>query len=242
MRFSKKLLIANWKMHKTLAETTDFCEALVPFVSGQNVKIALPFVNLYPMIEAFGSKMAFGAQTVSEHPEGAFTGEISAKMLDGIHAAFCIIGHSERRKLYHETDAMVAKKLELLLANNIQPVLCIGETFEEKESGQTLFVLEKQLLSAVLPVKDKMTQLVVAYEPVWAIGSSKAATPEEVNQVLSELSQLVQKKIGSLKLILLYGGSVSSLNLDSFLNSHLVDGVLVGGASLDFETFKNFLR
>lgn len=240
MRFKYKYFIANWKMNKTLTQSIEFCEKIQGEIREQNAWIAPPICNLQPLKSLF-PKIHFGAQNVSSFSHGAYTGEVSALMLKDLQVPFCIIGHSERRKYFLETDEIIAKKMDLLVQEKIIPILCVGETLAEKENHQTESVLFSQIEKGLQLVKDRSFDLFVAYEPVWAVGSSIPATPELAAKVLTKLQIEVKKMCPHVQLKLLYGGSVNQENIDDYLSHKVIDGVLVGGAALDEKTFKNFL-
>ncbi len=241
MRFLKKYFVANWKMNKNLSESLDFLIKLNLIDSKQNIWIAPAFCNIVPIKERF-PKLMIGAQNVAYKSHGAYTGEVSAEMLCDIGVDFCIVGHSERRGYFHETDEEIGHKLALIVEAEMVPVLCVGETFEQREKGLTHHILDRQLNLALELVKKKSFDLFIAYEPVWAIGSSKPATKEIVENVLKEIQQKVLSIVPRVNLKLLYGGSVTLDNIDEYLSTDCVDGVLVGGASLELKTFQNFIK
>lgn len=241
MEKGSAILIGNWKMHKTVADSTHFIEALkkVP-IKKTDVRIATPFTALYSAAKAaFGSKIAIGAQNVNEHITGPYTGEISALMVREAGATFSLVGHSERRHLYHESDAVVAKKVRLLLETNLQVVLCVGEKKEERERGETELVLAKQIHHALNHLeKALLKNVIIAYEPVWAIGSKTAACPKEVE----EIHKMCKNTLLSQDVPILYGGSVTAANAGEFLKQPHIDGLLIGGASLEIEKFQEIIQ
>jgi len=223
------LIAGNWKMHKGPAETAAFCRALRERLAGlEDVDVAVcpPFVSLAAAVQALaGTEIAVAAQNVHWEGEGAFTGEISAAMLRELGVYGAIVGHSERRQLFGETDEGVARRAAGALEAGIWVIACVGETEDERERGDTESVLTRQL--SVLQEHD---QLVVAYEPVWAIGTGKTATPEQAQAAHAFIR-------GRLDVPILYGGSVKPENAAELLAQPDVDGALVGGASLDIESF-----
>ena len=223
------LIAGNWKMYKGQAETAEFCIDLKrALVDLEPVEMAVcpPFPSLAVAVQILaGTDIAVAAQNVHWATEGAFTGEVSAPMLRELGAYGAIVGHSERRQLFGETDEGVGKRTRAALNAGLSVIACVGETEEERESGQTEDVLRRQL--AVLEAEDN---LVVAYEPVWAIGTGKTATPE----IAQEAHEFIK---GLLEVPVLYGGSVKPENAEELLSLPAVDGALVGGASLDIESF-----
>jgi triosephosphate isomerase (TIM) len=223
------LIAGNWKMYKGPAETAEFCVDLkrrLGDLDGVDVAVCPPFASLAVAVQILaGTEIAVAAQNVHWEPEGPFTGEVSAPMLreHGVYGA--IVGHSERRQFFGETDEMVAKRAKAALDAGLSVIACVGETEAEREAGETEDVLRRQL--SVLEAEDN---LVVAYEPVWAIGTGKTATPELAQEAHAFIKSL-------LELPVLYGGSVKPENAADLLELPEVDGALVGGASLDVESF-----
>jgi triosephosphate isomerase len=241
----KPILAANWKMHKTLAEAESFAQAFLPQVAdadGVDVVIAPPFTALAALGRALdGSRVALAAQNVNPESQGAFTGEIAAGMLLDVGCAYGIVGHSERRSLYAETDDLIARKAAALLALDVRPIVCVGETLAEREAEQTFAVIGRQLAGSLagLPAA-RAAEIVVAYEPVWAIGTGLTATPEEAQRVHA----LIRGWIGEARgagfaeaLRIIYGGSVKPANAGEIMKGPDVDGTLVGGASLSAKDF-----
>lgn len=243
------LIAGNWKMHKTLPEAIQFVEKILPGLRTDAITawIAPPFTALHACSQAArGSALKIGGQNLSEHESGAFTGEISGKMLADAGASFVIIGHSERRQLFHETGAQIATKLTRALDAGLVPILCIGETAEERQWGHTHQVLARQLeeaLHATAPAR--LFQLVVAYEPVWAIGTGQTATPEIAQEAHHWIRGVLGRLLGgplSDSLRLLYGGSVKPSNIGELLRQPDIDGALVGGASLEVDSFLQLIH
>ena len=234
----------NWKMHKTAGEAVKLTRELLPaleeFDAVDNV-ICPPFTALAPLSDLLqGMKVKLGAQNLFWEEQGAFTGEISPLMVSEL-AEYVIIGHSERRAYFGETDQSVNKRLQAALDAGLNPILCIGETLEENEAGKTLEVVTRQLREGMGDLNfSRADDFMVAYEPVWAIGTGKAATPEGANQVISDIrNELVQilSRAEADQIRILYGGSVKPANAASFFSQSDIDGALVGGASLRADDF-----
>jgi triosephosphate isomerase (TIM) len=237
-------IIGNWKMYKTAREATDYIETLAPKVEGvkANIYLAVPFTSISPASHyAKETNLVIGAQNMNDAREGAFTGEIAALMLKEAGAAFVLLGHSERRLVFGETDAFIRRKVLRALQDDLQPVLCIGETQQERSANQTEEVLRRQLLSALEEVpKEEAGRLIIAYEPVWAIGTGKAATSKDIEHAHSFCRSLLEELFGKRKggtIPILYGGSVKLENIAELIQQKEIDGVLVGGASLEPEIF-----
>ncbi len=246
MCMRKPFIAANWKMHKTIAETREFLSVLIPAVKDVQhvaISIAPPFTSL---AEAAGllrnTNIVLAAQNVFFEEKGAYTGEISPIMLADIGCGFCIIGHSERRQYFCETDDIVNKKLKAVQGQRIGAIFCIGESLSEREAGGTFSVLREQLERGLLGVSPD--RLVIAYEPVWAIGTGKTATPEQAQEAHAFIRETLKHFYGekSEQLCIIYGGSVTPDNVDSLMSCGDVDGALVGGASLKAESFMRIVR
>lgn len=242
-------IIGNWKMHKSLEEAATFVSGLIHDLDAMKsleIGLAVPYTLISTLSEkCASSSLLIGAQNMNDASEGAFTGEIAGSMLKDAGASFVILGHSERRRFFHESDHFINKKVRRALEVGIKPLLCIGETEEEKESGSAEAVLKEQLEKGLEGLKpEDLSELMIAYEPVWAIGRGKAADPEEVQErhtfIRSCLSDSFKKtKAGTVPL--LYGGSVNVDNATYFLNQDQVDGLLIGSASLSLETFRQII-
>ncbi len=238
-----RLLVANWKMHFVRAQAREYLRVFTERLRGvraTEIVLAPPFTLLETVGRALhGTAIRLAAQDLFFEREGAFTGEISPLMLKDLGCSYVIVGHSERRKLFGETDEFINKKLKAALDAELVPILCVGETLEERHAGRTQMVLATQIRGALegLTLSD---HLVIAYEPVWAIGTGVNAEPHEAEAsalFLRELlAQLAQREIAR-KIRILYGGSVKPSNFDGFLQQPNIDGALVGGASLDPEAF-----
>ena len=237
----KKLVAGNWKMHGSLAENAALLAAIKPALAGIDAAVCVPFPYLAQAQAALGgSSIAWGAQNVSEQAKGAFTGEVSASMLLDFGCKYVIVGHSERRSLYGESDELVAKKYLAAQAAGLTPILCVGESLAERESGVTEAVVARQL-DAVIKAAGvaSLGKAVVAYEPVWAIGTGKTASPEQAQAVHA----FIRGKIAILdagvadQLVIQYGGSVKASNAAELMAQPDIDGGLIGGASLVADEF-----
>ncbi|WP_420236466.1 triose-phosphate isomerase [Telmatobacter bradus] len=246
----KALIAANWKMYKTPVEAKAFVDAFLPLVKGHTRdEIALfPSPVLLPTVieAAKGSNVAVGAQNIHFAAEGAYTGETSIGQLKAIGGTHTLIGHSERRQYFAETDEIVNKKLKAALEAGIVPVVCIGEVLAERESGKTAAVLTTQLEGALAGITAEAAKpIVIAYEPVWAIGTGKTATPEMAEETHKVVRSVVEKLLGAkvaADVRILYGGSVKPENASSLLNQPNIDGALVGGASLKADSFEKIVK
>jgi triosephosphate isomerase len=238
------LIAGNWKMYKTVEQAEEFIQALLPRVSSvQRAEVAIcpPFTALQAMVDsARGSRVAVYAQNMHQADEGAFTGEVSGPMLTDIGVSGVILGHSERREMFGETDKALAQKVPAALAAGLQPLLCVGETEEERERGDTERKLRHQVQEALARIEpDRVGDLVIAYEPIWAIGSGQVATAEQTQEAVGFIRALVADRSAehAARTRILYGGSVKPENAAELLALPDVDGALVGGASLDAESF-----
>jgi triosephosphate isomerase (TIM) len=238
------LIAGNWKMHKTVAEAEEFIQALLPRVStadGVDVAVCPPFLALQAMVDSTrGSRVQVYAQTMHWAASGAFTGEVSAAMLSELDVHGVILGHSERRQLFGETDKALAQKVPAALEAGLLPILCVGETEEEREAGDTERKLRHQVQEDLARVpEDRLGDVVIAYEPIWAIGTGRVATPEQAQEAIAFVRALVagRSREQAERTRVLYGGSVKSDNAAELLALPDVDGALVGGASLDPESF-----
>ena len=245
-----KVLAANWKMYKTPDQTSAFFRNFLTLVSGHTrdeIVVCPPFLDLPAAIEAAqGSNVAIGGQNVHWKEEGAFTGETSAAQLLAVGATHVIVGHSERRQYFGETDDTVNLRLKMALEAGLIPICCVGEVLEEREAGLTDDVLRRQCVRAFHAVSaKKAAKLIVAYEPVWAIGTGKTATPELAAQahavIRREATEIFGEEFAG-KLRILYGGSVKPENASSLMSQEEIDGALVGGASLDPKSFAAIVK
>lgn len=242
-------IAGNWKMYKTTAEAVAFAEEFKKLYHDTDVKAAIcaPFTQLAALKEALkDTDIGVGAQNVYFEKEGAFTGEISVDMLSEIGVDYCIVGHSERRQYFNETDETVNRKLKGLLASSITPILCVGEVLDEREAGKEKDVVAGQVIKAFEGLTPEQAEkIVVAYEPVWAIGTGKTATPQQAE----EMCALIRKTLEDLyddvvsdRVIIQYGGSVKPENATDIMNMEEIDGALVGGASLDPLKFSEIIN
>jgi len=237
-------IAGNWKMHKTVAEAEDYIQALLPRISsvdGVDVAICVPFTALEAMLDsARGSRVEVFAQNMHEAEKGAFTGEVSAPMLTELDVHGVVLGHSERRQHFNETDKALSHKLPAALAAGLKPILCVGETEEERERGDTERKLRHQVQEGLERLSpEKIAQVTIAYEPIWAIGTGKVATPEQAQEAIAFVRALVKDKAPEAAEVVrvLYGGSVKGDNAAELLALPDIDGALVGGASLDAQGF-----
>jgi triosephosphate isomerase (TIM) len=232
----KKLIAGNWKMNGSIEANDALVRAIVAGLPGAGclaaVCVPAPYLSQVQVLR-HGSTLELGAQDVSAHEQGAFTGEVSALMLKEFGTRYAIVGHSERRQYHAETDALVADKAKLALAHGITPIVCVGETLAEREAGRTEEVVKRQLAAVIHTNGHCISEIVVAYEPVWAIGTGKTASPEQAQQVHAVLrAQLKAATPHSERVHILYGGSMNAANAASLLAQPDIDGGLIGGASL----------
>ncbi len=239
---------ANWKMHKTRDEAVAFVEDLLPRVKDArdvDVVLAVPFTSLDGVSRCLsGSAVALAAQNVNPEEKGAFTGEIAPGMLVELGCSWAIVGHSERRSIYGESDELIARKAEALLTHDIRPIVCVGESLEERESDRTFQVLASQLEGSLARIpKARAAEIVVAYEPVWAIGTGRTATPEIAQKTHAFVRERLSVLFGPAaeKIRIQYGGSVKPENVYALMQQPDIDGALVGGASLDPEAFSRIV-
>lgn len=240
----KAIIAGNWKMHNTIEESVKLVEELKPLVKDADCEVVVcpTFVCLSEVKKAIeGSNIKLGAQNMYFEEKGAFTGEISPGMLKALGIDCVIIGHSERRQYFNETDEIVNKKIKAALKHNIIPILCVGESLEERESSITNEVIGSQMKLALLGLTEKEVEaLVIAYEPIWAIGTGKTATSEEANETIGYIRSIIEKLYGkevSEKIRIQYGGSVKPSTIKEQMSMPHIDGALVGGASLKAEDF-----
>ena len=237
----KKLIAGNWKMNGNLAANDALVRAIIGGMKDAACSVAVcvpaPYLAQVQMLRA-GSQLELGAQDVSRHEQGAFTGEVSASMLKEFGARYALVGHSERRQYHCETDAVVAEKARSALSAGITPIVCVGETLAERESGKTEEVVKRQMAAVIHTNGHCISEIVVAYEPVWAIGTGRTATPEQAQQVHALLrAQLKAATEHADRVRILYGGSMNAANAASLLAQPDIDGGLIGGASLKAPDF-----
>ncbi len=245
MSSRRPLVAGNWKMHKTVEQATSLVKDLIPSmadVESVGVLVCPPFVSLPAVAEAArGSNVAVGAQHVHWEDEGAFTGEVSPPMLKPL-CSHVVVGHSERRAMFGETDQTVNKRVHACLGHGLTPIVCVGETLEENQAGETAEVVSRQVRAGLEGLDSQLARtLIIAYEPVWAIGTGKAATPEGANDVIAvvirpALEHLYGGEVAE-QVRVLYGGSIKPHNARDFFTQSDIDGGLVGGASLESESF-----
>lgn len=241
----KKLIAGNWKMNGSLTANEALVKGLRGGVGASVCQVALCVPSVYlAQCQALlaGSAIALGAQDLSQHEVGAFTGEISGAMLQEFGVRYCIVGHSERRQYHFETDALVAAKAQRALACGITPIVCVGETLAEREAGRTEEVVKRQLAAVIHANGHCISEVVVAYEPVWAIGTGKTASIEQAQQVHAVLRQQLQAaSIQADRIQIIYGGSMNAANAAELLAQPDIDGGLVGGASLKVPDFLSII-
>src|SRR5688572_10861057 len=250
MSIRKKLIAGNWKMNKTSADGVSLTREIVTAVGKQSdveVVVCPPFTAIESVGKALeGSNVKLGAQNMHHEASGAFTGEISAPMLRAIFATHVILGHSERRTLFGDTDEFVNKKVLSALKNQLRPIFCVGETLAEREAGATLKVVQTQMERGLEGVnKDQAASVIVAYEPVWAIGTGKVATTEQAQEVHAFIRGLLAKLFTDAvaqKIRILYGGSMKPANAPELLAQKDIDGGLIGGASLESRSFVELIN
>jgi triosephosphate isomerase len=250
MDHRKPLIAGNWKMFKTGPEALETADRLVKLLSTTmdvDVMIAPPFTALAQVSDLLKkTRISLGAQNLFWEAEGAYTGEISASMLVSAGCRYVIVGHSERRQYFGETDETVNQKIKAAVTNDLIPVMCIGESETERESKETFSVLDRQVQKGLKGFSaDEMETLVMAYEPVWAIGTGKTATADQAQEVHLFLREMLEKNFGNnlaKSIRILYGGSVKSDNITELMTMPDIDGALIGGASLEPETFSKIVQ
>jgi len=242
----KKMVVANWKMNFNVGESLNHFDKIVTNLSNQkeiDIVICPTFLSLFPLWVRNKGRIKLGAQNCNAKDSGAYTGEVSAAMLSNI-AEYIIVGHSERRNIFHETNSEINQKVIACLKHNIKPIICIGETLNEKQESKTDQVIRDQLDAALLMIQpDLISNVVIAYEPVWSIGTGHVPTSSE----LSKVTEIIRSQFdfmygGNFQPHILYGGSVDDENITTFLNKSDIDGFLVGGASLNSEKFDTIVR
>ena len=237
------MFAANWKMNKTIEETERFLAEFLPKVpdSGPEVVICPPFLSLKTAVEhCVQSRARVAAQNMHEQPNGAYTGEVSAPMLQELGVDGVILGHSERRQYFNESDDALARKVLVALDAGLEPILCVGESLTQRESGETEALLTRQVAADLANVPDdRLAGVVIAYEPIWAIGTGRTATTEQAEEAIALIRGLIESRSveAAAAIRILYGGSVKPENAEELVSQPDVDGALVGGASLDPEDF-----
>lgn len=246
----KQVIAGNWKMNKDLSEAKELISSIVEALKGKNltreVIVCPPFTNLQEASGLIkGSQIKLGAQNLYFEESGAFTGEISASMLKSAGCEYVIIGHSERRGIFGESNELINKKMHKALSSGLKPILCVGESLEQRESGVMQKVIEEEIRTAFEGVsKEELKNVIVAYEPIWAIGTGKTATPEQAQEVHAFIREVVASIYGkdlAEELVIQYGGSVKPSNAALLLSKEDIDGALVGGACLTAKDFSGII-
>ena len=246
-----KLVIGNWKMNKSFEEAEDLVSDIQDGLESWTLQTAVVICPPFPYLElvtdhADESDFEAGAQNCSEFENGAYTGEVSASMLADLGVNFCIVGHSERRKYFHESHENIAKKIDQLIMQSLIPVFCCGELLEERKAGNHFAVIEKQINDSLFHLpKEHFEQVVIAYEPIWAIGTGETATPEQAQEMHYFIRALIEKKFGTetaYNTYILYGGSCNAKNALELFSQPDIDGGLIGGASLKSEEFISIIE
>ncbi len=243
----KPIIAGNWKMFKTIAEARAFAEALPVQNEAVEAVLCAPFTALSALAEALqGKNIALGAQNIHWAEDGAYTGEVSPLMLKELGVKYAIVGHSERRALFGETDETVNQRLHAALKHGISPIVCVGEDLEQREAGQTKEVVKVQMEAALKDVtSEQLVNLVVAYEPIWAIGTGKTSSAEDANEVIGFIRELIADQYDQSlanQVRIQYGGSVKPDNVAGFMAQSDIDGALVGGASLQPDSFLGLVK
>ena len=244
-RYRKTIIAGNWKMNKTLSETRAFADELKPLLGKPKwceVVLCVPYVNIPAAVRLFKeNRVAIGAENCHFESHGAYTGEVSVEMLKELGVKYVIIGHSERRQYYNETDFTVNKKVHAALEGGLYPIVCVGESLEQRELGVTMDLISYQVKAALAGVPaDKMRHVVIAYEPLWAIGTGKTATAEQAGAVCAHIRAVIRKQFGARvarAVTIQYGGSMNAKNAAELLAQPDIDGGLIGGASLKPDDF-----
>lgn len=245
----RKIIAGNWKMYKTINEANSYAERfleLVDGVTGLDIVICAPFTALPALKDELEESIVhLGAQNMSWAPEGAYTGEISARMLLDVACTYVVIGHSERREILRENDKDIAKKVKAALASGLKPILCVGENLAQREEGRALAVVRNQVQADLTDLSaDELRQVVIAYEPIWAIGTGKTASSQDAEEMCAGIRSTLAGIIGTVasEVSILYGGSVKESNIRELMAQPSIDGALVGGASLDPDGFARLIH
>ena len=245
----RKVIAGNWKMNMLPNEAINFIEELTPLVSDtkNEVILCVPYTDLfYSLLNVQGTNIKIGAQNMHWEEKGAYTGEVSPNMLKSINVEYVIIGHSERRQYFNETDESVNKKVKAAFANGLKPIVCVGETLEQREANKTAEIITKQTELALKGLtEEQVKETIIAYEPIWAIGTGKTATSEDANNSIKDIRNKIAEIYGqnvANGVIIQYGGSVKSKNAKELFTMSDIDGGLVGGASLDPEEFSKIVN
>lgn len=245
----RKVIAGNWKMNMLPNEAIDYIQSFAPMVENVEAEVILcvPYTDLfYALLNTQGTNIKIGAQNMHFEETGAYTGEVSGKMLKVVGVEYVIIGHSERRQMFNETDETVNKKIKTAFENELKPIVCVGETLEEREAGKTVEKITTQTRLALEGLNaNQVKNTIIAYEPIWAIGTGKTATSEDANNSIKEIRAEIKKIYGediANEVIIQYGGSVKSSNAKELFNTSDIDGGLVGGASLKPEEFSKIVK
>ena len=245
----KKVIAGNWKMNMLPNEAMNFIEQFAPLVKDteNEVILCVPYTDLfYALLNVQNTNIKIGAQNMHWEESGAYTGEVSAKMLKSIGVEYVIIGHSERRQYFAETDETVNKKIKSAFANGLKPIVCVGETLEQREQGITKDIITNQVEKALEEISaESLKDIIIAYEPIWAIGTGKTATKEDANETIKQIREKIAEKYGQNvadRVIIQYGGSVKSSNAKELFEMSDIDGGLVGGASLKPDEFSKIVN
>ena len=245
----RKVIAGNWKMNMLPNEAIDFIQGLEQRVKGteHEVVLCVPYTDIfYSVLNAQGTNIKIGAQNMHWEEKGAYTGEVSAEMLKSVGVEYVIIGHSERRQYFAETDETVNKKLKKALAVGLKPIVCVGESLEQREQGTTMQIITSQTEKALEGLElSEVEKVIIAYEPIWAIGTGKTATKEDANEAVKQIREKIAEKYGQNTangVIIQYGGSVKASNAKELFEMSDIDGGLVGGASLKVEEFSNIVN
>ena len=245
----RKVIAGNWKMNMLPGEAIEFINELTPLVKDteNEVILCVPYTDLfYALLTAQNTNIKIGAQNMHFEESGAYTGEVSGKMLKSINVEYVIIGHSERRQYFKETDETVNKKVKAAFKYGLKPIVCVGETLEEREAGKTTYIITKQTELALEGLTNEQVEnTIIAYEPIWAIGTGKTATSEDANNSIKEIRNKISEIYGqetASRVIIQYGGSVKSTNAKELFGMSDIDGGLVGGASLKAEEFSKIVN
>ena len=250
LKYRKTIIAGNWKMNKTLSETKAFAESIKPMLGKHKwceVVLCVPAVNISGAVKAFkDTRVAIGGENCHYEASGAFTGEVTVEMLKEVGAKYVIIGHSERRQYYNETDVTVNKKTHAALAAGLRPIVCVGESLEQREMGVTEELISYQVKMALSGLNEsQVRRVVIAYEPIWAIGTGKTATAEQAGAVCSHIRAIIRKEYGARvarAVTIQYGGSMNAKNAAELLAQPDIDGGLIGGASLVPEKFVKIIE
>lgn len=245
----KKIIAGNWKMHKTKQEALSFIESVRDIDTNEQTEaiICAPFVYLQSLVEQTeGTNIKVAAQTMHFEKEGAYTGEVSPVMLSDIGVTHVVIGHSERREYFNETDETVNKKALAAFEHGLIPIVCVGESLEQREANETLAHIENQVKVALSNLsEEQITKTIIAYEPIWAIGTGKTASSEDANEVCTHIREVIRQQTSeeiASQVTIQYGGSVKPANIEELLKMSDIDGALVGGASLEADSFKQLVE